>query len=114
MPSGPACTSRRNTSRRLSCASAASAVTASIFSIFQRILNYWPVVKRLASAPCRQSMPYLLRHMLDRLCRHHRLLIPGDGLLQIEEHALTTQRLAERRTLHDGQHARLQSDEPEQ
>ena len=37
IPSGPACTSSRNTSRRLSWASAASAATASVFSIFQRI-----------------------------------------------------------------------------
>ena len=40
MPSGPACTSRRNTSRRLSWASAARAATASIFSIFQRVSNH--------------------------------------------------------------------------
>ncbi len=51
MPSGPAWTSNRNTSRRFSWASAARATTAPIFSIFQRLPKNGSAVNGRKSHP---------------------------------------------------------------
>src|SRR5579863_2971557 len=72
MPSGPACTSRRNTSSRLSWASAARAATAWSFFIFQHLLKYYPMSRNISIvAEITRISPAPLIHSYLNVPKHY-------------------------------------------